>query len=107
MADGGEVFAIEGTMSFDGIFFADGAPPNGSSVGEIRHGGPIGEIAGEHDAGVTLAVEEFGATLHPVLSVETNHEAGLIVERGVLAIHARFKNEVAASRQVKEDGRCR
>jgi hypothetical protein len=89
-------------VSLDGIFFANGAPPDGSGVGEIGHGGPIGEIASEHDAGVTFAVEKFGATLHPIFCVETHHQAGLIVERGVLAIHASFENKVSAGGQVEE-----
>jgi hypothetical protein len=89
-------------MRLDGILLANSSPPNRFAVGQIRHRGPIGKVASEYDAGVTLPIEKFRATLHPILGIEPNHEPGLIIERSVLAVDARLEGEITVCGQMEE-----
>ena len=69
---------------------------------QVFHGRPVGEVVREHHARPALALDEFRTAFHPVLFVEAHHEAGLVVERGVVAVDARLHRELAHHRQMHE-----
>lgn len=102
LAHRGKIFAVERAQCFDGIFFANGAPPDRRGAGQIWHGGPIGKVSRENYAGVALAIEKFGATLHPIIGIKADHDPRLVIERGVFAIHSGLEHKIASGGQVKE-----
>ena len=47
-------------------------------------------VVREDHARPAFTFDEFRTAFHPVLFVEPHHEAGLVVEGGVIAVHARL-----------------
>ena len=95
LADGEEFLPILGALRLDGILLAHHAPPDRAVLREVFHGRPVRVVVREDHARPAFALDEFRAAFHPVLFVESHHESGLVVERGVVAIHARLQREFA------------
>ncbi len=94
---GRPVLARELVEDVNGVSDAGEAEADGLGGGAEGDEGPIGEAAGDDDAHVGDAVGDLDAGFDPVLGINEEHEAGLVVEDAVLAADGDFRGEVAGA----------